>query len=52
MTKKKYIISMQKLRDLKFKSYPFWRIDKINLQIIKGGWHFSFLQTPEQIFKK
>ena len=31
-----------------------WRLDKIkNLQIIKnGGWHFSFLQTPENISKK
>jgi beta-1,4-mannosyl-glycoprotein beta-1,4-N-acetylglucosaminyltransferase len=42
----------QKLRDLKFKKYPFWRIDKKNLQIIEGGWHFSFLQSPENIAKK
>ena len=42
----------QKLRNMKFKSYPFWRIDKFNTQIIKGGWHFSFLQTPEDIIKK
>jgi len=52
LAKKKNIKSMQKLRDLKFKSYPFWRIDKINFQVIKGGWHFSFLQTPEQILNK
>lgn len=52
ITKKKYIISMQKLRDLKFKNYPFWRLDKIKLQIINGGWHFSFLQTPDQILNK
>ena len=52
LAKKKDIKSMQKLRDLKFKSYPFWRIDKINFQVIKGGWHFSFLQTPEQILNK
>ena len=26
--------------------------DKKNLQTIHGGWHFSFLQTPEQILKK
>jgi beta-1,4-mannosyl-glycoprotein beta-1,4-N-acetylglucosaminyltransferase len=52
ITKKKYISSMQDLRNLKFKKYPFWRIDKTNLQIIKGGWHFSFLQTPEQILNK
>ena len=42
----------QKLRNMKFKKYPFWRIDKSNLQIINGGWHFSFLQTPENIAKK
>ena len=49
---KKNISSMQALRDLKFKKYPFWRIDKKNLQTIKGGWHFSFLQTPQDIKKK
>ena len=43
---------MQSLRDLKFKDYPFWRFDKKDLQIIKGGWHFSFLQTPDQILEK
>ena len=52
MTKKKNIKTMQDLRNLKFKKYPFWRIDKKDLQIIEGGWHFSFLQTPEQIYKK
>ena len=49
---KKHFPKPQKLRDLKFKDYPFWRIDKFNIQIIKGGWHFSFLQTPEDIAKK
>ena len=52
ITKKKNITSMQDLRNLKFKKYPFWRIDKKNLQTIQGGWHFSFLQTPEQILNK
>ena len=52
ITKVKNLKSMQELRNLKFKKYPFWRIDKINQQIIKGGWHFSFLQTPEQILNK
>ena len=52
ITKKKYIKTMQSLRNLKFKNYPFWRIDKLNQQIIKGGWHFSYLQTPQQILKK
>ncbi|MDA8822680.1 hypothetical protein N9N34_03005, partial [Candidatus Pelagibacter bacterium] len=49
---KKNFPKPQTLRDLKFKDYPFWRIDKSNLQIIKGGWHFSFLQTPQDIIKK
>ena len=43
---------MQNLRDLKFKKYPFWRIDKKNLQIIEGGWHFSYLQTSNEILNK
>ena len=42
----------QELRDLKFKKYPFWRIDKKKLQIIDGGWHFSFLQSPKDIAEK
>ena len=42
----------QKLRNMKFKDYPFWRIDKPKTQIIKGGWHFSFLQKPSDIVKK
>ena len=51
---KKNLKSPQWLRDLKFKKYPFWRIDKIkNLQIIKdGGWHFSYLQNPKNLLKK
>tara|TARA_B100001123_G_C15151941_1_gene963846 strand:- start:377 stop:1186 length:810 start_codon:yes stop_codon:yes gene_type:complete len=51
---KKNLRSPQWLRDLKFKKYPFWRIDKVrNLQVIKdGGWHFSYLQSPENIIKK
>ena len=54
MCLKKNLKSPQWLRSLKFKEYPFWRIDKIrNLQVIKdGGWHFSYLQTPENISKK
>jgi len=44
----------QKLRNLKFKKYPFWRIDKQrNIQIIaNGGWHFAYLQTPDKISNK
>ena len=54
MCLKKNLRSPQWLRNLKFKEYPFWRIDKVrNLQIIKnGGWHFSYLQTPENISEK
>ena len=54
MCLKKKLKSPQWLRNLKFKEYPFWRIDKErNLQIIKnGGWHFSYLQTPENISEK
>ena len=52
IAKKKNIFSMQDLRNLKFKKYPFWRFDKKNLQIINGGWHFSFLQSPAKILKK
>jgi len=51
---KKNLKSPQWLRNLKFKKYPFWRIGKPrNLQIIEnGGWHFAYLQTPENILKK
>ena len=51
---KKNLKSPQWLRNLKFKKYPFWRVDKIrNIQIIEnGGWHFAYLQTPENIAKK
>ena len=52
MVKKKDLVSMQNLRNLKFKKFPFWRLDKRHLQIINGGWHFSFLQTPDEILKK
>ena len=51
---KKNLKSPQWLRNLKFKQYPFWRIDKPkNLQIIEnGGWHFAYLQNPDNILKK
>ena len=49
---KKNFPKPQTLRDLKFKNYQFWRIDKYNQQIINGGWHFSFLQTPQDISNK
>ena len=51
---KKNLKSPQWLRNLKFKKYPFWRIDKPkNLQIIEnGGWHFAYIQTADNISKK
>ena len=51
---KKNLKSPQWLRNLKFKKYPFWRIDKPrNIQIIEdGGWHFAYLQSPEKISNK
>ena len=51
---KKNLKSPQWLRNLKFKIYPFWRIDKPkNIQIIEnGGWHFAYLQSAENISKK
>ena len=52
MTLMKNFPAPHKLRSLKFKKYPFWRLDKIGLQIIKGGWHFSFLQKPSDIVQK
>ena len=54
MCLRKHLKSPQWLRDLKFKHYPFWRIDKQqNLQIIdNGGWHFAYLLSPESISKK
>ena len=47
MCLKKNLKSPQWLRNLKFKKYPFWRIDKPkNLQIIEnGGWHFAFMHN-------
>ncbi len=48
---KKYFPKPQKLRDIKFKDYPFWRIDKINLQIIKGG-HLNSNQIKDIFINK
>ena len=51
ISKKKDISTMQNLRDLKFKNYPFWRIDK---DIGCHQWWvalFLFADT-NQIFRK
>ncbi len=58
--KKKNLKSFTWLRNLKNKKYPFWRIDTYfsnlkqrKLQIVKdGGWHFTNVKTPEEIFEK
>ena len=51
---KKNLKSPQWLRNIKLKKYPFWKFYKPKQpQIISnGGWHFSFLKTPEDISKK
>jgi len=58
--KKKKLISLSWLRNLKNKKYPWWRLDtyfsnikQTNLTIVNnGGWHFTNLKTAEEIFKK
>ena len=58
--KKKHLISPQWLRNIKDRSYPIWRLDILfsknkysNIKSINdGGWHFSYLKTPEGIEKK
>ena len=58
--KKKYLTSFSNLRNLKNKKYSIWRLDtyfsKIkqnNLQIIDdGGWHFTNLKSPEELYIK
>ncbi len=58
--KKGKLKSLSWLRNIKLKKYPFWRLDTlfsdtkyINLDIVEnGGWHFTNLKTPEDMFKK
>jgi beta-1,4-mannosyl-glycoprotein beta-1,4-N-acetylglucosaminyltransferase len=58
--KKKKLISLSWLRNLKNKKYPWWRLDtyfsknkQINLQIVNnGGWHFTNVKTAEDLHKK
>ena len=58
--RKKYLNTFEKLRQIKPKVYPFYRVDtffkfdkQISLDIVKeGGWHFTRLQTPEDIHSK
>ena len=58
--KKKNLKTPQWLRNIKDRSYSWWRIDAyfsnvkyINIKIIEqGGWHFSYIKNPEDIEKK
>ncbi len=58
--KKKNFLSPQWLRNIKSKKYSKWRLDVLfskkkysNLDFVKdGGWHFTFLRTPEELEKK
>jgi len=58
--KKKNLLSPQWLRDIKAKSYSFWRLDVLfsNKKYIdiffveNGGWHFSYLNSPQLIDEK
>jgi len=52
--------SLSWLRNIKLKKYPFWRLDTlfsenkyINLNTIQdGGWHFTNLKTPDEMYEK
>jgi len=58
--KKKYLLSPQWLRNIKAKKYSSWRFDLLfskkkytDLYFVKdGGWHFTYLKTPENLEKK
>ncbi len=58
--KKKDLKSPQWLRNVKDRIYPWWRVDIFfsntkfsNIKIFNnGGWHFSYIKSPEDIEKK
>jgi len=58
--KKKKLKSFSWLRNIKNKKYPIWRLDtyfsklkNTNLEIIdNGGWHFTNVKTPDDLFIK
>ena len=51
--KKKYLKGSQWLRDQKVKKFSFFKFFRIKWNIIEeGGWHFSYLMSPQQIQKK
>ena len=58
--KNKNLKSPQWLRNIKDRSYPWWRLDvyfsnnkytKVKI-VENGGWHFSYIKSPEDIEKK
>ena len=51
---KKYLLSPQWLRNLKFKKRPWWRLDKKRLNNIleDGGWHFCNLKDSKKLLYK
>ena len=57
---KKKLKSPQWLRNIKAKKYPLWRIDTLysnkkytNISFVNnGGWHFTNMMTPEEIYIK
>ena len=57
---KKILQSPQWLRNVKSKKYPLWRFDVLfsktkyyNINFVeKGGWHFTNMKSPEEIFTK
>ena len=56
----KKLKSLSWLRNIKLKKYPFWRLDTlfsenkyIDINVIQdGGWHFTNLKTPEEMYEK
>ena len=58
--RKDQLVEFQWLRNIKGKSYPFWRLDTffsrkkyMNIDIVKnGGWHFTSIKKPKDIFYK
>ena len=58
--RKSKLKSLSWLRNIKLKKYPFWRLDALfsdtkynDLNIINdGGWHFTNLKTPDQMYDK
>ena len=57
---KKDLLTFNWLRNIKNKTYNFWRIDTffsknkyMNVKIIEnGGWHFTNIKSPEDIHMK